>query len=343
MKKMLFAAILLSMLPTLVLFAETTKPSFDCTKAESDAEKLVCSNEQLALLDRELARIYSLTINSPTLDTKEKKYLRASQLGWIKGRDEAWKVKDKKRYVADVYLLRIAEIRQQHPASRATDSNGISTGPITYDCSGDRIEAYFIQADPPRAVVYHNNTPSVFTLVRSANGAKYVGEYVDGRVEFWTKGQEALFTIMDGNKLKCMEKANHSAELFSIDQVEANTRQNEDTIPTDIIWAWEISRYNNDTELKPEERSRYTLKFKGNGSFHIQADCNRVLGRYASEGNSISFVIGPSTRMDCGPDSLDQQFLKDLEGVSIWFLKNSRLYLDIKYDTGTMEFSRLLK
>lgn len=48
-------------------------------------------------------------------------------------------------------------------------------------------------------------------------------------------------------------------------------------------------------------------------------------------------------RVDCGLDSLDQQFLKDLEGVSIWFLKNSRLYLDIKYDTGTMEFSRLLK
>ncbi|MEA3231707.1 MAG: MliC family protein, partial [Thermodesulfobacteriota bacterium] len=162
----------------------------------------------LAVLDRELARLYKLAVNSPTLDAKEKKNLRAMQRGWIKGRDETWKVKDKKRYVADVYLLRIAEIRQQHPASRAADSDGISTGPVTYDCSGDRSKAYFIQIDPPRAVVYHNNTPFVVTLVRSGSGAKYVGEYADGRVEFWTKGKEALLTTLEGKELRCAEKTN---------------------------------------------------------------------------------------------------------------------------------------
>ncbi|HIQ36845.1 MAG TPA: hypothetical protein EYH36_02445, partial [Desulfocapsa sulfexigens] len=60
----------------------------------------------MALLDLELERIYKLAINNPSLNAKGKKYLRASQRGWIKGRDDAWKVKDQKRYIGDVYLFR---------------------------------------------------------------------------------------------------------------------------------------------------------------------------------------------------------------------------------------------
>ncbi|MCD6389430.1 MAG: hypothetical protein J7L69_08460 [Desulfobulbaceae bacterium] len=73
---------------------------------------------QLARLDRELSRIYGLSYNNPTLDTKEKKYLWTSQVGWIKGRDEIWKVEDKKRYGTDLYVIHIAAIRKQYPASQ---------------------------------------------------------------------------------------------------------------------------------------------------------------------------------------------------------------------------------
>ena len=33
-------------------------PAFDCAKAESSAEKLVCSNDDLGTLDQKLADIY---------------------------------------------------------------------------------------------------------------------------------------------------------------------------------------------------------------------------------------------------------------------------------------------
>ena len=38
--------------------AKTASPSFDCVKARSDAEKLICGDDQLSNLDNELSRIY---------------------------------------------------------------------------------------------------------------------------------------------------------------------------------------------------------------------------------------------------------------------------------------------
>ncbi|MCK5517509.1 MAG: META domain-containing protein [Desulfobulbaceae bacterium] len=108
----------------------------------------------------------------------------------------------------------------------------------------------------------------------------------------------------------------------------------------DVPWAWDGSRYNNDTEITATDGRNYRLNFHVDGSLKILADCNRVFGRYTAKGKSISITLGPTTLMACGPDSQDQQFLRDLEGVAVWFLKKGDLYLDIKADTGTMRFYR---
>jgi len=108
----------------------------------------------------------------------------------------------------------------------------------------------------------------------------------------------------------------------------------------DVSWAWNWSRYNNDTEILAADDREYRLVFQADGSVKIQADCNKVFGTYIAEKKSISITFGPSTLMACGPDSQDQYFLRDLKGASVWFLKKGSLYLDIKFDTGTMNFYR---
>ena len=42
----------------------------------------------------------------------------------------------------------------------------------------------------------------------------------------------------------------------------------------------------------------------------------------------------------CEPGSLDRIFLRDLNAVAIYFIRQGKFYLDLKYDTGTMEFGR---
>ncbi|MCG8634171.1 MAG: META domain-containing protein, partial [Desulfobacterales bacterium] len=55
-------------------------------------------------------------------------------------------------------------------------------------------------------------------------------------------------------------------------------------------------------------------------------------------GSRIAFGSISSTRAMCPPGSLDSAFLKDLERAAILFFKGDRLYIDLKYHSGTMAF-----
>ena len=40
----------------------------------------------------------------------------------------------------------------------------------------------------------------------------------------------------------------------------------------------------------------------------------------------------------CPPGSLETNFLKDLGAAAIYFIREEILYIDLKYDSGTMAF-----
>jgi len=109
---------------------------------------------------------------------------------------------------------------------------------------------------------------------------------------------------------------------------------------TGVVWKWEQTRYNNDQQTIPAEPSHYTVEFMPDGKLHVRADCNRVGGNYSLEGKRLAIELNHSTRAMCPPDSLDEAFKKDLGAAAIYFFKDEFLYLDLKYDTGTMKFAR---
>jgi uncharacterized protein YecT (DUF1311 family) len=71
------------------LRARKAAPSFDCSKASGQVEKLICSDPDLAALDLELARFYRVV--SAQTPGQKLKTLRTYQRGWIKGRNDCWK------------------------------------------------------------------------------------------------------------------------------------------------------------------------------------------------------------------------------------------------------------
>ena len=82
-------------------------PSFDCAKANSAAEELICAEDALAQLDARMAQTYAQALTAAMDDADT---LRAMQRGWIKGRDDCWKANDLRTCVSDAYLLREAEL-----------------------------------------------------------------------------------------------------------------------------------------------------------------------------------------------------------------------------------------
>lgn len=108
----------------------------------------------------------------------------------------------------------------------------------------------------------------------------------------------------------------------------------------DITWEWQGSLYSNDTSAIPNDTSKYSIQFMDDSTISVQADCNMVLGTYAVNGNQITIETGVSTLAACPPDSLDSVYLRDLNASVIYFFEGDQLFIDLKFDSGTMQFSQ---
>jgi heat shock protein HslJ len=81
----------------------------------------------------------------------------------------------------------------------------------------------------------------------------------------------------------------------------------------DKTWAW-AGRDPNGNDIEPiviTTPENYTLLFNEDGSFNAKADCNVVLGSYATDApGSIFMEAGPSTMAFCGETSSDMAMLQ---------------------------------
>ena len=112
------------------------------------------------------------------------------------------------------------------------------------------------------------------------------------------------------------------------------------TVIGGIVWKWQRTAYNNDTRIEPPDSSRYTILLMPEGHLSVRLDCNTGGGRYTLDGSSVTLDVTHSTMAACPPDSLAQEFMKDLAAARIAFLRDGELYLDLMYDSGTMKFAR---
>lgn len=169
------------------------QPSFDCARAESSAEKLVCDNEELARLDRRLAEVYATALGR--WPEEEVATQKALQRGWIKGRDDCWKEEDLLECVSFAYRSRIAEIQIQSGQLEVPS-------PVLYVCLEDERNPFYVtyyqQTDPPSAVVTWDRQQVILFIARSGSGARYTAP----GVELWEHQGEATVDFF-GSKLKC--------------------------------------------------------------------------------------------------------------------------------------------
>lgn len=202
---LVFAAAMLAMLSPRP--GEAAEPSFDCTAADGAAEEAICSSEDLAALDLELARVYRLAHDGPTVTNEEQTELAAIQRGWIKGRNDCWKGGvGLEACIAASYVTRIDEIRTTYVDAREEDDAGESLGPFVYRCEGldGPVSAVYVNAgEPPRASLRWVDRWLVMTLARTASGSNYEAEADGGVYSFWIKGGKARFARPGETDLDC--------------------------------------------------------------------------------------------------------------------------------------------
>ena len=124
MKKIIVISLLL--FTSHLYSSDRIQPSFDCSKAKTRVEKLVCSDEVLSILDRDMQKAYDLMMGKYDLaymneEAKEeiKPYLeklKQSQIDWVKDRDACSSKKDKKEFRSCVFSRYINRIQSIVPS-----------------------------------------------------------------------------------------------------------------------------------------------------------------------------------------------------------------------------------
>ena len=145
-------------------------PSFDCSKVEKGSiEELVCQSPELSALDRQMAEVYDAALKKA--GNEHPAYLKPTQRGWIKGRNDCWKSSDIPSCVKGTYQDRIIELQARY---RLVES----IGPIIYQCNGnpvDEVIVTFFKTEPATLIAERGDSTSLMIQTVSASGAKYEG------------------------------------------------------------------------------------------------------------------------------------------------------------------------
>ncbi|TQD46161.1 DUF1311 domain-containing protein [Lysobacter aestuarii] len=167
-------------------------PSFDCSRASSSSEKMVCSDPALAALDRELEALYGRRLAATSGADHDR--LQAMQRGWVKGRDECGKAEDTQRCIREAYQTRLVELQ--------IDSGEVMVPtPVEFTCDGNRqpfTATFYNDIEPRAAVLTLGDDQAIAIAQPAASGSRYGRE----GVEFWEHQGEATVDFY-GTRLSC--------------------------------------------------------------------------------------------------------------------------------------------
>ncbi|MDB5526359.1 MAG: hypothetical protein JWM58_4122 [Rhizobium sp.] len=181
--------------------AEAGSPSFNCAKADSRAEELICGDKELAIMDVEATRLFRLVRDGGKRED-EKKVLNEDRARWQKVRDECWISEDLRGCIISSYAVRIHFLRENHAEARASDQKGITKGPFNLQCKDLKqpVKATFISSNPPVSAVQFSDG----VHVGIGSGARYFARSPQGDMAFWTQGDDAFFKMPNGVSYNCV-------------------------------------------------------------------------------------------------------------------------------------------
>jgi uncharacterized protein len=158
-------------------------PTFDCVKAQGEVEKLICSDPSLAALDQKLAEVYKAAL-AKARDGLDKQ-LRVEQRGWIKGRNECWKAKDKTWITKTWTVDTVKDCVDAHYRLRTSELQAlwrlVPPKTVSFVCQNNPanvVVADFFATDPATIRLERGDRTVTLWLVGSESNGLYEGQNV---------------------------------------------------------------------------------------------------------------------------------------------------------------------
>lgn len=140
--------------------------------------------------------------------------------------------------------------------------------------------------------------------------------------------------------LSC-QKNNDGAPAQKGASDKVKTEETSDSQITGISWRLLEIQSMDDSKQIPDNSNNYTLLLNPDGKVNIKADCNSGFGNYTLEGGALTMEIAGLTRAMCPPESLSEEYVKSLNQVYGYILKDGYLYLSMRMDSGILKFEKI--
>lgn len=137
--------------------------------------------------------------------------------------------------------------------------------------------------------------------------------------------------------------------FYTLNQAQSSTSQHQGQKPivTEDVpehapligteWVWLHNELPNGELISTPNREQYILTFAQDGRVQSTTDCNIFIGKFETQGTTIS--VGPlgSTKKAC-QGSLESVYAKNLAIVTTYQVMGNRMYLLINNEAGKMVF-----
>lgn len=175
---------------------------YDCSKAITPLDKIICDDDNLAFLDLTMKENYAAAVaslNTATVNDKHLKALESQQKAWKAKSEACIKAADVSKCVVDVYNTRIAELQARYLLIKGGE-------PKFFECNDNpdnEVVVTFFKGAKPALRLERGEKVAVGVITASSKGSKYVSD--DG-VLFWLKGQQAQMDWPPAKSLTCVLK-----------------------------------------------------------------------------------------------------------------------------------------
>lgn len=103
---------------------------------------------------------------------------------------------------------------------------------------------------------------------------------------------------------------------------------------------WQMVRFQSGdgSVLYPEDPKEFTLEFGGDGDAYFQLQINRASGSWIStDDGRLVFGMLRMTMAAFTPSPFLDRWLKDIDFVRSYLIRDGKLFLALKYDSGVYE------
>lgn len=230
-----------------------------------------------------------------------------------------------KNIVIGIVVLAVIAIGAAFFITRNNDSSSSNTVSASYTDGTTMVDAMF-DTDADTVTFTHVSVGTVtLPSAVSASGARYTNE--DESIVFWEHQNEATIT-KDGE------------DVFKGLKTPVEPSRGPAPAPVLGTWIWERTTMNDGAVITPNKTDAFTITFTEDGRVSGTTDCNNFSGSYTQPApEQITFSPLASTKMFC-EGSQETEFTSKLQDVIGYVVSFTELSLNIKYDSGDMQFRK---